>query len=58
MADDRMKHDEDKDFGKQAPGRSGQGAPGGQQGQQGQKRNVEDDDEFATGGENRGGQNR
>ena len=76
---DRMKHDdqqknmgtgrEDQDFGKQAPGRSGQGVGGqqpGQQGQQGQKggRNPVDDDEFATGGQgqpggqNRGGQNR
>ena len=75
MADDRMKHDdqqrnmgaggrEDKDFGQQAPGRSGQGGQQtGQQGQQG-KRNVEEDDEFATGGQgqsgkpNRGDQNR
>ena len=79
MADDRMKHDdqqrnmgaggrEDKDFGQQAPGRSGQGgqqpAQHGQQGGQQGKRNVEEDDEFATGGQgqsgkpNRGDQNR
>lgn len=71
MADNRMKHDDqqrnmgaggrdDKDAGKQAPGRSDQG--GQQPGQQGQKRNVEDDDESATGGQtggkNPGGQNR
>ena len=75
MADDRMKKDdqrnmgaggrEDQDFGKQAPGRQGQGGgqQGGQQGQQGQQkgsRNIEeDDDEFATGGQGQsGGQNR
>ena len=73
MADDRMKKDdqqrnmgtgrEDQDFGKQAPARGEGGQQPGQQGQQGQKgaRNLEDDDEFATGqpgGQNRGGQNR
>ena len=80
MADDRMKHDDakrnmgtkdDQEFGRQSPGRSGQGSQqGGQQsgGQQsgqfgGQKepRDLEDDEEFDTGksgGQNRGGQNR
>jgi len=80
MADDRMKHDDqrnmaggqDKGAGQQAPGRSGQqgGQQTGQQGQHGQQggqkgsQGMEDDDEFATGGqgktggENRGGQNR
>ena len=87
MADNRMKNDdqqrnmgaggrEDQDFGKQSPGRGGQGGgqqtgqQTGQQGQQGQpgqkgSRNLEDDDEFATGGQGqtgggqgRGGQNR
>ena len=78
MADDRMKKDdqrnmgadnrEDQDFGKQSPRRSGQGGQQGQQGGQfgGQKgsQNMEDDDEFATGGQGktggqgRGGQNR
>ena len=79
MADDRMKQDDqqqrnmgaggqDKGFGQQgqqAPGRGGQ--QGGQQpGQQGGQKGkgMEDDDEFATGGQgqgggqNRGGQNR
>ena len=81
MADDRMKQDDqqrnmagdqDKGFGKQAPGRGGQqgGQQPGQQGQQGQQggqkgsKGMEDDDEFATGGQgktggqDRGGQNR
>ena len=85
MANDRMKNDdaqrnmgaggrEDKEFGQQSPGRTGQsGATGGQQAGQhgqsgsqfgGQKENMEDDDDFATGGtgqtggQNRGGQNR
>jgi len=80
MADDRMKHDDakrnmgtkdDQEFGRQSPGRSGQGGQqggqqsGGQQGGQfgGQKepRDLEDDEEFDTGksgGQNRGGQNR
>lgn len=80
MADDRMKHDDaqrnmgtkdDQEFGRQSPGRSGQGGQqggqqtGGQQGGQfgGQKgaRDLDDDEEFNTGksGEqNRGGQNR
>ena len=87
MADDRMKNDdqrnmgaggrEDKEFGQQSPGRTGQsGATGGQQaGQHGQSGgqfggqkenmgNMEDDNDFATGGtgqtggQNRGGQNR
>ena len=67
---------QDKGFGQQgqqAPGRSGQGQGGqqggqqpGQQGQQGGQKGkgMEDDDEFATGGQgqgggqNRGGQNR
>ena len=64
MADDRMKQDDqqrnmagdqDKGFGKQAPGRGGQ--QGGQQpGQQGQKgsQGMEDDDESATGGQGQG----
>ena len=80
MADDRMKDDdlrnmgkagEGQDFGKgqQTPGRNPQGD---QQtgGQTGGKRNLDDDDEFNTGGgkdfntgkqtgtQNRGGQNR
>lgn len=81
MPDDRMKHDdqqrnmgskgEGQDYGKQAPGKSGQGGQqggqhaGGQQGQQGGARNLnEDDDDFATGGAGQkggqkgGGQNR
>ena len=70
---------QDQNVGQQSPGRGGQGDQQGQQGQQagqqqgqqggqfgGQKgsRNMEDDDEFATGGQgqtggqNRGGQNR
>ena len=62
----------DQNFGQQSPGRGDQtggqqaGQHKGQQGGQfgGQKRNVEDDDEFATGGtgqtggQHRGGQNR
>jgi hypothetical protein len=62
----------DQDFGQQSPGRSGQtggqqaGQQKGQQGGQfgGQQGNMEDDDDFATGGQgqkggqNRGGQNR
>ena len=63
---------EDQDFGQQSPGRSDQtggqqagkqhGQAGGQFG--GQKENMEDDDDFATGGQgqtggqHRGGQNR
>jgi|GEM_PF-2598219 len=79
MADNRMKDDDqqrnmgaggrDKDVGQQAPGRTGQqgGQQTGQHGQHsGQKgsQGMEDDDEFATGGQgktggqNRGGQNR
>ena len=83
MADDRMKHDDaqrnmgtkdDKDIGRQSPGRSGQGGQqggqqtggqqGGQQGGQfgGQKgaRNLDDDEDFDTGKgqQDRGGQNR
>lgn len=79
MADDRMKHDDaqknmgnkqDKDIGRQSPGRSGQAGQqggqhaGGQQGQAGSQqgaRNLKDDEEFDTGkssGQNRGGQNR
>lgn len=80
MADDRMKNDDaqrnmgtkdDQEFGRQSPGRSGQGGQqggqqtGGQQGGQfgGQKgaRDLDDDEEFNTGksgGQNRGGQNR
>jgi hypothetical protein len=74
MADDRMKNDdrqrnmgnkEDQDFGRQAPGRSGQsGQQGGQSsGQQGSGNLNEDDDMDTggagkTGGQNRGGQNR
>jgi hypothetical protein len=83
MADDRMKHDDaqrnmgtkdDQEFGRQSPGRSGQGGQqggqhaGGQQGgqfggQKGQKGmgNLDDDEEFDTGKsgvQNRGGQNR
>ena len=79
MADDRMKHDDaqrnmgtkdDQEFGRQSPGRSGQGGQqggqhaGGQQGQQGGQKgakNLNDDEEFDTGksgGQNRGGQNR
>ena len=63
--------DKDKGFGQQAPGRGGQqgGQQTGQHGQQGgqkgsQGKGMEDDDEFATGGQgqtggqNRGGQNR
>ena len=69
----------DQDYGQQSPGRTGPtgGQHAGQHGQQDQKdkfggqiggekgtRNMEDDDEFATGGkgqtggQNRGGQNR
>ena len=80
MADDRMKHDDaqrnmgtkdDQEFGRQSPGRSGQGgqqggqqAPGQQGGQfGGQKgaKDLDDEEEFDTGksgGQNRGGQNR
>jgi hypothetical protein len=80
MADDRMKQDdqqrnmgagdrEDQGFGQQSPGRGGQqgGQQTGQHGQQGGQKGskgMEDDDEFATGGQgqtggqNRGGQNR
>ena len=79
MADNRMKDDEqqrnmsgrqDQNVGKQSPGRGDQGGQQGQQGQQagqhGQKgsQNIEEDDEFAgggqgqTGGKNRGGQDR
>ena len=61
-----------QDVGQQSPGRSGQqgGQQAGQQGQQGQhsgqkgSQGMQDDDEFATGGQkksggqNRGGQNR
>lgn len=65
---------QDQNVGQQSPGRGGQGGQQGQQGQQagqhgqqgGQKgsQGMEDDDEFATGGQgqsggqNRGGQNR
>ena len=62
---------EDQNIGQQSPGRSGQtgGQQAGKHGQQGgqfsgQKGNMEDDDDFATGGtgqtggQNRGGQNR
>ena len=80
MADDRMKQDdqqrnmgaggrEDQGFGQQSPGRGGQGGgqQAGQHGQQGGQKGsqgMEDDDEFATGGQgqsggmNRGGQKR
>ena len=79
MADDRMKHDDqrnmgnkdDQEFGRQSPGRSGQGgqqggqqAPGQQGGQfGGQKgaKDLDDEEEFDTGksgGQHRGGQNR
>ena len=73
MADDRMKQDDqqknmaggqDKGFGEQAPGRGGQQGQHGQQGGQKGSQGMEDDDEFATGGQgqsggqNRGGQNR
>jgi hypothetical protein len=67
MADDRMKNDDaQKNMGQQSPGRSGQsGQQGGQQagGQQGGQKHNLDDDEFATGqgqsgGQGRGGQNR
>ena len=72
MADDRMKNDDvqrnmgtkdDQDFGRQTPGRSGQGGQqGGQFGGQKGARNLDDDEEFETGnkssGQNRGGQNR
>jgi hypothetical protein len=79
MADDRMKHDDeqrnmgtkDQDFGRQSPGRSGQGGQqggqhaggqqGGQMGSQKGGQNLDDDEEFDTGqsgGQNRGGQNR
>ena len=79
MADDRMKNDDvqrnmgtkdDQDFGRQSPGRSGQGGQQGQQGGQhagaqqggqhgGQKGmgNLDDDEEFDT-GKSSGGQNR
>jgi hypothetical protein len=79
MADDRMKHDDaqrnmgtkdDQEFGRQSPGRSGQGGQqggqhaGGQKGSQqggqfgGQQGmgNLDDDEEFDTG--KSGGQNR
>ena len=65
---------QDQNVGQQSPGRGDQGGQKGQQaGQHGQpdqkggqkgSRNMEDDDEFATGGQgqpggqNRGGQNR
>jgi hypothetical protein len=66
---------DDQNIGQQSPGRTGQGEVGGQQpGKHGQpggqfsgqkkSQNMEDDDEFATGGQgqtggqNRGGQNR
>ena len=75
MADDRMKKDdqrnmgaggrEDQDYGKQAPGRTGQtgGQQPGQQGGQKGSRNPEDDEQdTGLGGQprnqNRGGQNR
>ena len=77
MADDRMKHDDakrnmgtkdDQDFGRQSPGRSGQGGQqggqqaGGQQGGQKGARDLDDEEEFGTGKtggqQNRGGQNR
>jgi len=85
MADDRMKNDdlqrnmggtggEGQDFGKQAPGRTGQGGQhaGGQQGAGKQaggqygagQKGMEDDDDLGTnapgkaGGQTRGGQNR
>jgi hypothetical protein len=67
--------DEGQDYGQQSPGRSGQGGGTRQSGQQGGQhdsqygsgqndRDMEDDDDFATGGagktggQNRGGQNR
>ena len=62
---------DDQEFGRQSPGRSGQsgqqggqqagGQQGGQQGGQKGARNLDDDEEFGTGGsssQNRGGQNR
>ena len=78
MADDRMKHDDQQrnmgskdreEFGKQTPGRSGQGGQqggqqAGQQGSQKESRNLDDDEDIDTGssnkggGQNRGGQNR
>jgi len=71
MADDRMKHDDaqrnmgtkdEKDWDRQAPGRSGQpGQQGGQQSGQKGGRDLDDEEEFDTGksgGQNRGGQNR
>ena len=65
--------DDDQNIGQQSPGRSGQDQQAGKHGQQGQPgqqgqfggQNMEDDDEFATGGQGqkgggqgRGGQNR